>query len=172
MAIKDRITAERLRELMQYDPKTGQFTWRVKIGCGQAVRQPGDTAGSINRCHGYAEVGIFGARYRLHILAWLYMTGEWPSELVDHRNMIRSDNRWENLRSATHSQNHGNSRRRSDNKSGLKGVYRRSDNKAWVAQISVRGHKRALGSFDCVAAAHFKYLVEADKGFGEFARAS
>lgn len=172
MTAKERITADQLRELMHYDPATGFLTWASPVGRGASVRGIGDRAGSVNSVHGYEVVGIGGTRYRTHMLAWLYMTGQWPHMLVDHRNLDRADNRWANLRLATHSQNHANAPRRQDNKSGLKGVYRRADGQAWVAQIKSHTGKRYLGSFDCIAAAHLRYLLAAAVDFGEFARAA
>lgn len=81
------------------------------------------------------------------------------------------DNRWCNLREATRTQNNANSKCRKTNKSGLKGVSASGKNK-WAARIQLHGKQRKIGDFDCPAAAHFAYLIEADKAFGAYARPS
>lgn len=105
------LTAERLREILHYDPETGVFTWRVKHGRGTSVRHPGDEFGTA-LCKGYRMGGLLGRQYSVHRLAFLYMTGEWPKADVDHVNRVRSDNRWANMREATRSQNLANRFRR------------------------------------------------------------
>src|SRR6266850_3791104 len=94
------ITAERLHEVLHYEPSTGILRW--KITAGGAVT--GKVAGNVT-IRGYRLVSIDGQRYMSHRLAWLYMTGSWPKEEIDHRNGMGSDNAWNNLREATHSEN-------------------------------------------------------------------
>lgn len=90
------LTAERLREVLEYDPAIGVFRWLIKP-CGQI--SIGDIAG-CRHGEGYVQIRVIGRIYLAHRLAWLYMTGEWPISLIDHRNLDRSDNRWSNLREA------------------------------------------------------------------------
>src|SRR5690348_8900862 len=90
-----------LKELLRYDPETGKFFWLVRARRRSRI---GDEAGS-DHGQGYIEIGIEGRRYLAHRLAWFYMTGEWPPEMVDHKDLCRSNNRWANLRLATHGQN-------------------------------------------------------------------
>ncbi len=158
------LTFERLRELMHYDPETGDFTYRVRTARRVKI---GAVAGNPN-VDGYFWVSVKGERYRAHRLAWLYMTGEWPPRDIDHKNLNRSDNRWANLRLATDSQNKANIGKRADNTSGYKGVFKKG--RKWEASIGVRGKRRYLGSFSCIVAAHLAYVVAADKHFGDFAR--
>jgi hypothetical protein len=75
-------------------------------------------AGKINS-KGYRLIGVDGRWHKAHRLAWLYMTGSWPREQIDHINLIKNDNRFENLREATQTQNHANTRAR---RRGLKGI--------------------------------------------------
>ena len=112
---------------------------------------------------------IAGKRYRGNKLAWFYMTGEWPMLIVDHKNRISDDDRWKNLRLATGEQNNANAKIRSHNRVGLKGVQKHR--KRWRALIGSNENRIVIGSFDCPAAAHFAYVVESDKRYGEFARA-
>jgi hypothetical protein len=106
--MKETLTAERLRELLHYDPDTGDFTWRTA-----RKRIPaGAIAGTVER--GFRRItiggGRHGPRYSAHRLAWLYMTGAWPNGYLDHINRDPDDNRFANLRLATNSQNQANTR--------------------------------------------------------------
>jgi hypothetical protein len=157
------LTVARLRGLLHYDPETGVFTWRVRVG----NRVPGDVAG-IARPRGYYEVTVGGRVYRAHRLAWFYVHGEWPADQIDHVNGDPSDNRLANLRPAARSQNNAN-RKRCPNASGYKGVSR--DRTRWKAQICVDGQRFNLGYFGCPVEAHAAYVRAAEERFGEFARA-
>lgn len=97
------------------------------------------------------------------------MTGLWPVELIDHRDRNGHNNKWANLRPATYTQNQGNRRRQTK----LKGVYFDARRNTWRTGITNWEGKRvkSLGTFNCPAAAHFAYLVAADKKFGSFAYA-
>ena len=77
---RDMITAERLREALDYDSDTGLFTWRVDRYSGKNKVQvsAGEVAGCCNS-DGYRWVGIDSRRYTAHRLAWLWMTGRWPT---------------------------------------------------------------------------------------------
>jgi hypothetical protein len=131
-------------------------------------RSPGDSAG-ITCPDGRRYVGIDGKRYAAHRLAWFYMTGKWPAE-IDHRNCDPLDNRFENLREATRSQNNANMRMRADNSSGKKGVSWDRERNSWKAQISVNGVHKLIGRFPSIEAAAAAYGEAAYKHFGEFAR--
>lgn len=89
---------------------------------------------------------------------------------VDHKNGDGLDNRRANLRAANQSQNTANTRLRSDNKSGLRGVSWRKANNCWCAQIRIDGKTLWLGLFSTREAAARAYDVAALQIFGEFAR--
>jgi hypothetical protein len=161
------LTVKRLRDLLHYDPATGVFVWLMNRG-GTAWK--GSIAGSTI-AHGYRLIKVDRHLYGAGPLAWLYMTGEWPSDDVDHRDLDKDNNRWGNLRKATRPQNIQNTRVRKNNLTGLKGVTRHKECKGYyIARITVGKERRYLGFFDCPAAAHLAYAVAADKHFGEFAR--
>jgi hypothetical protein len=165
------ITAERLRQLLHYDPERGVFTWLSRPAeRSWNTRFAGTRAGTINGL-GYVVIGILGRRYKAHRLAWLYVHGEWPGRELDHINCDKSDNRIANLRPATRSQNIANSRARSDSTSGLKGVRWHESSRRWLARLTAGG-KRHIGLFDTPEAAHAAYIAAAEKHFGEFARAN
>jgi len=172
MAAKEPITAERLRELMTYDPDTGLFRWKAAGGRGPTSHHSGDIVGFVSKDQGYWRAWVDGRLYcGMHRLASLYMTGKWPpKDSIDHHDLDGSNNRWSNLREATKSQNSAN--RRSNNSSGLKGISWDPKRRRWCARITVRGRTMHLGWFPCKIAAHLAYVVAADKYFGEFARTS
>lgn len=164
------IDHDRLRELLRYDPVTGVFTWRVDRmrgrGVGNVVAQAGSVAGSP--CNGYRYIQIDGRKYRAGRLAFLYMTGAWPKNMVDHRDLDPSNDRWENLRDATRSQNGANTKGLAT--VGLKGVTKRGS--AYRAQICRDGEVIHLGTFGDPVTAHAVYMTAARDLHGEFARAS
>ena len=168
--MKIAITAERLHETLNYNPETGFWTWLVSTN--RRIRI-GDRAGHSDGDR-YLYVTVDGVIYLAHRLAWLYMTGEWPVAEIDHMDLDKKNNRWCNLREATRGQNLANKRAESRNLSGLKGVSIRHNMRSvkWYAQISISKKKKHIGAFDCPAAAHLSYVIEANKRFGEFARAS
>jgi len=104
------VTHSELKTILHYDPKTGIFTWKIKISKKTLI---GSIAGHLGH-KGYIKIVIKGKGYRANRLAWFYMTGEWPENLVDHVNRIRNDNRWVNLRDITNKENIANSSRYGD----------------------------------------------------------
>ena len=144
------LTAERLREVLDYDPETGVFT-RVLKTCG--TRR---TKGSINLA-GYLTIRIGDTAHYCHRLAWLYVHGSWPSGEIDHVDGDRSNNRISNLRDATRSVNNQNrkrAQRRSD--SGVLGVFK--DKKKWNAKITIDGSTYNLGNYSTKDDAYAAYL--------------
>lgn len=138
------ITYERLTELLDYNPDTGIFTWKVK----RSNKVPaGSVAGCLNTSTGYVYVMIDHVGYLAHRLAFLFMTKEFPPEVVDHINSNRSDNRFCNLRAATFSENQHNRLIGSDNTSGFKGVNWDSHSKKWRARIRYKRRLYEAGSF-------------------------
>lgn len=157
------ITADQLRDLVDYDPATGKFRWKTR---DVAARRA--TVGWMNG-RGYLRVEIENCRYLLHRLAWLYVHGEWPSLRIDHINRIKTDNRIENLRLATQTQNLWNMRVRSDNKSGFKGVHWNKARGKWMAYANSHGVRTNLGLFNDLSDAVAAYDAYALSHRGEFA---
>lgn len=148
-----KFTQETLQNTLSYDPDTGVFVWLID----RRGMPAGAEAGTISS-HGYIQIQYDRRSYRGHRLAWLYMTGEWPVDQVDHRNRVRSDNRWLNLRSATSAQNHQNMGAAKASKSGLVGVSWDSGARIWIASIKVDRKTHYLGRFADKFVAHAKYL--------------
>jgi len=158
------LTGERLRSIVHYDPETGVFTWtKSKKGIAK-----GGVAGCVHR-FGYRLIGINNIKYRAHRLVWLYMTGSWPKEFLDHKNGIRDDNRFCNLREATMSENNRNMSMRSDNNSGFRGVSKIKSSNKWQSNIHINSKQIYLGSFNTPQDAHEAYKIAAIKYHGEFA---
>lgn len=152
-----KLTQSRLRDLLDYNPDTGVFTWLQYRSQLAAI---GMVAGRVNMTTGYVEIQVDGIRYKAHRLAWLYWHGVMPDKQVDHINSCRTDNRITNLREATRSQNQQNTGLTKSNKSGRKGVYFR-DGK-WQAQAQINGKKYHLGRHLTVD--------EASKAYEEFCK--
>ena len=165
MKRRPRLTRARLRELLRYNKRTGEFRWRKE---SRRVEK-GQLAGCADR-ERYWVIWIGRRHYRAHQLAWLYEMGTWGRPTIDHRDGNSLNNRWSNLRLATLSQNNANRRRPRHNTSGFKGVSFDRQNGKWSATICREGHKTYLGRFETPQAAHKAYVKAARKLFGEFVR--
>ena len=151
---KPELTAERLRELLNYDPSTGLFTWLANIGSRGRV---GAIAGWSRL--GYRCITIDTVKYLAHRLAWLYTHGNMPAAEIDHINGVRCDNRICNLREASPSINRQNSLvARAHSKTGVIGVSLDQRDGRYYARIYANGRRCALGGFDSIEEARRAYL--------------
>jgi hypothetical protein len=147
------LSAERVRHLLSYDQETGVLSWRFArrgISAGPA--------GAIAK-NGYVYVCVDGGHYLAHRLAWLYVTGSWPDGVIDHRNGVRTDNRWSNLRDvsvAVNAQHRVGVR--TNNTSGVIGVSWYARSQKWRARIWANGRLHLLGLFSDLAEAEKAYL--------------
>lgn len=159
------MTREELMLLVSYDPESGIFYWlKPRRGCTS-----GSVAGGITS-YGYWKISICGKNYLAHRLAWLFTYGNWPHPETDHINGNRIDNRIDNLRLASPSQNQANKAMRKDNKSGVKGVTWDKSRNKWQAGICF-GRKYILaGRYDDIEEAAEAYRKIATDKFGDFAR--
>lgn len=153
------LTVERLKQLLVYDPETGQFL------------RGDDPAGTV-KSGAYRRIRVDGKLYYVHRLAWFYVHGEWPADEIDHINGDQADNRFANLRPATSSQNKMNTTIRVDNTSDVKGVSFRSDTGKWAAYINAGPDKRRawLGCHDTLSAAKEARRAAETMMHGEFSR--
>lgn len=136
-----------------YDPETGKFP--KQYAC---------------RATGYLYVSVEGSTLQAHRVAWAIQNGEWPSKFIDHINSDRTDNRPQNLRLATNTENMQNSRVTVKSKSGIKGVHWCKERSKWGAWICVNKKRIGLGRFDKIEDAAAAYAAAAYHHFGEFAR--
>lgn len=167
--MKPNISQDYLKSILHYEPDSGIFTWLVNLG---KKRTQGKRAGCLRKKPrdktAYREIRINRCSFAEHRLAFLYMTGSFSKELVDHVNRDGTDNRWENLRAASDSQNQANSIKPTRNTSGFKGVTK--SRKRWQASIGFQGRFLRIGSFDTPEQAGQAYADKAKELFGEFAR--
>jgi hypothetical protein len=159
------ITQERLKELLHYDPETGVFARRVTTSSRAIAGTPCGSRTSA----GYLAIMVEGARHKAHRLAWLYMTGEWPANEVDHINRVKGDNRWGNLRTVCRAENMCNVSKYSTNTSGAKGVSWNKKRRKWVAQLMLGGKNTYLGGYETMGQAAAAYDLAAYLYNGEFA---
>lgn len=162
------ITQEKLKEYLNYNQDTGDFTWIKKTSKYSEVEIGTVATGYTGE--GYIRVMLFGKRYFGHNLAWLYMTGEFPKKpmIVDHINRNPSDNSWKNLRLATPSQNACNKKIQCNNKTGYKGVtYNKFFNK-YIARVRINNKRKEIGRFNTAEEAYDAYIKNAKSIHGEF----
>ena len=155
------LTADRLREVLTYDPATGEFRWRIP----RPACRPGDICGRVGKW-GYREIGVDGTLYKACRLAVLYMTGSFPSGDVDHEDRRRDNDAWHNLRPCTRRQNMANSPARK----GIKGISWDSRRNRWFAQARIAGQKKNLGRHICLGTAISVHRKAVISDAGEFAR--
>ena len=144
------LTESHLKSLLEYSPETGAF-WYIR----DSGNVKAGTVVNLITAHGYRSVMINYKWYPLHRLAWLWMTGSFPAKglQIDHRNGIKTDNRWCNLRLSSPSQNQQNAKKPTHNSTGVKGVLliqgRGNRRPAYEARIEKEGkHYCRSKSFD------------------------
>ena len=166
------LTAAQLRDLLDYAPTTGHFTWRhrpVAMFDGDRrragvwnARYAGKTAGGGSKV-GYWTITVVGHAHWAHRLAILYVTGEWPAYEVDHVNGVKLDNRWDNLRAVDRTVNAQNIRQPlRSKKCGLPlGVHFKGAElrRPFYASIRLNGRGKHLGYFETPDQAHAAYLA-------------
>lgn len=177
MATKPIPTPDELRQLLNYDPDTGLFTWKIrdakwfknpKYAKNWNTRWAGTPAlGAIHFrsrgvAGGYKSGNILGNVYLSHRVAWAHHYGEWPEQIIDHVNRDTSDNRICNLREANHTQSAANRATPSSNTSGFKGVSKVSGSGKWRVTFSI-------GTFDTIDDAKNAYKKYHSMIYGEFA---
>jgi hypothetical protein len=158
------LTQERLKELVSYDQKTGIFT------CNLVRHQSHEIGGELgyDTGRGYVRIKLDGSKYMAHRLAWLYVYGTWPADLLDHIDGDRKNNRIENLREASNSENLRNRPENKNNTSGHKGVYWNKQHQKWLVKFVVGGVNHYLGLFEDFDEAARAYREAIDRIHGEF----
>ena len=161
------IGRDRLRKAMIYEPVSGQFFWIAPPPEHAELR--GREAGAPRKGNHkyYWVIKIGGKAYRRSWLAYLWMTGDWPADQIDHVNGNSLDDRWENLRAATATENAQNHKRRAK-KSPLPMGVREVPSGRFAARIAVNKQKIHLGTFDTPESASRAYQTARREHFGEF----
>ena len=148
-------TYEQVCAIIEYDPETGLFRWKVHQG---GRRKKGWFDGTEE--HGYRAISVCGSIQRAHRIAWLLMTKSWPLNEIDHRDCNRANNRWKNLRDVKHLLNSHNQHKASRNsKTRVLGVtIGKSRKSPYIASIRVNGKRLHLGSYGTIESAGDAYL--------------
>jgi len=164
-------TKEELQKLFRLD-LCGVLVWRARGSKRWDTRYAGQPAGH-KRKDGRIQVEIkgHGRMFYAHQIIWKMVHGTEAPE-IDHLDVDGLNNDPSNLRECNHSLNAANTKLKSNNSSGFKGVSYRSDRGKWRARIMVERKEMHLGFFDCKELAHQAYSIAAIKHFGEFARAA
>lgn len=159
------VSIDRIVAVLRYDRRTGDLFWAV----GGRKRRMDVPAGNVG-ANGYRYVRVDGVLICAHRIVWAMHHGDWPEHHIDHINRDQSDNRIENLRPATSSENGGNRPAQANNTSGFKGVSLYRPNGKWRASIQKDGKFISLGYFADRRDAAAAYSAAAQELFGEFAR--
>lgn len=166
-----------LRECFIYNPHNGKLYWRLRLlehfknRANQRTwnaRYAGQEAGVANR-YRHVNIRIDGVTryFTVHRLSWALQTGAWPKDEVDHKNQNKDDNRWVNLREATHVENMRNRKTGRVCKSGHRGVYVLPSGRFNV-RLKVEAKRINAGTFDFYEDACAAYRRLAQHYFGEF----
>jgi len=151
------LTQALLKKLLEYDPETGVFTWKVATSNRVKV---GDVAGCKNP-DGYIVIRIDRKHYQAHRLSWLFVNGYFPEYQIDHINGVRDDNRLCNLRESTNVCNMQNCKMSKNNTTGIPGVSRYKAAGKYQAQIMINGKRKHLGFYrNIVNAALARFTIE------------
>lgn len=158
-----------LKQRLLYSPKSGVFYWISPPPAHSDLL--GELAGSPTLCNGkaYWTITIDRVKYKRSRLAFLYITGAMPPDQIDHINGNSLDDRWQNLRPATATENAWNHKGRARKVNLPMGVRKNASSGRFSARIGVRGKQISLGSFDTPEEAHAVYLNARKQYFGEFA---
>ena len=162
-----------IKSILAYCPDSGIFTWKVSTN---GFIKIGQIAGTLQFCKKrpdkqYYKIGINGKLYMLHRLAFYYVTSIDPAEnQIDHINGNGLDNRFDNLRLATHFDNGKNRKKDKDNTSGFKGVSWYKHHKVWRARITVNKKSIFLGYFHTPEEASAAYQSAAELHFKDYKR--
>ena len=157
------LTQDELKYKFHYDPDTGLFTYKKSYFKTNIGKVAGEKSGA-----GYILLRVNNKVYYAHRLAWLYVHGTEPLELIDHINRIRNDNRIVNLREASKAENGYNRKIGNNSSSGIKGISWCVRHKRWVARVSVNKIRKCIGYFRSISDAESAIADARKKYHGEF----
>ena len=141
----------------------GNFYWKkAKKGCAA-----GRKAGAYRR--GYVVIGLDNKIHLAHRLAFLLSHGYLPDH-IDHINGNKSDNRIQNLREATRSQNLSNRVAPKTNSTGIKNVSWDKQKKTFKVVVGINNKQKTIGRFKDIELAELVAIEARNKYHGDFAR--
>lgn len=157
------ITIDELKRVLDYNPETGLFKWKINHGRRGLLWKP---AGYLNS-YGRPCIMIYSKEYRAAKLAWAIYYGEWPTSIIDHKDRNTTNTRIINLRQASAVQNSINSKLYVTNTSGYRGVCKTKQG-TYKANIRINGKLKHLGVFQTALEASIVYEAKAKELYGEF----
>lgn len=157
---KGPFSAKHLRSVLRYEPETGHWFW---LNPHYKCIKPG-TRTALPDKTGRCDICYAGHQYSASRLAWLYMTGRWPTKMIDHKDGDTTNEKWNNLRQATNRQNTANRKINYRSTTGFKGVTK--PRKKFIAMLA----GKYLGSFETAEEASAVYFQAAKRKYGEYAR--
>ena len=177
-----KVTPEIVKQLLDYNPETGQFTWRERneqSPRARPLRRPrknlntnfntkyaGKEAGRVSQ-DGYVVIVLLGEDWYAHRLAWMHYYGTPPKYTIDHKKGIRHDNRIKELRDVTQQENLRNKRMCDRNTSGVVGVSYHASKSTWMAVIGSGGKKESRQSKSFFEAVCIRRSAEVRLGYHE-----
>lgn len=158
------VSLDELKAAFRYEPETGRFFYT------RNMRKNANPTGEAGRVagRGYVYLSYRNIEYLAHRVAALVMEGAWPTDQIDHINGDKTDNRWCNLRHASHAENLWNRGKVGKKSVPFKGVYRTPEGR-FKAEIKANGELRRLGHYDTAEEAAAAYDAAALKYHGAFA---
>lgn len=146
-----------------FEYKDGDLFWKKKAAKNTIV---GSKCGTIDK-DGYIIITLNRQRYRAHQIVFMMFNGYFPQK-IDHKNGIPNDNKIENLREATHTENMRNTKIPKTNTSGIKGVCWSKANKKWLVSLKVDGKNKYFGYYYDIEVAKFVCETMRHKYHGKF----
>lgn len=173
-----KLTADHVRSLLDYNPSTGIFIWKMRTAdmfsdgntsaeknCSSWNKKYAGKEPALPKRRGYPRIAVGLARksgkakfVSAHRVVWLIIHGRLPINQIDHINGDRTDNRFCNLREATNSENAQNRKLSIMNSSGYTGVSWHKRKSKWVARVGINYRRMSLGNYDTPEEAYAAYL--------------
>lgn len=159
---------EQLKQTFDYNPNTGELKRKIKTSNSAEVDAP---VGNRRKSYGHMVTKFEGKSQKVHVICWMIFHGKEVPEgyVIDHRNCNTADNRIENLRLATPSQNAHNASKRKDNSSGYKGVSFFKPRSKWRGYVAHNKRTICVGYFDTPEQANEAVMAKREELHGKFA---